>query len=319
LPGSRQAHHVSLWPLSENTPYYYDILTGIGVDDNGGVHFVQTTGPTLGLPNLGDIVCGTVITAGQLTTNAVVYAALQDADAAGSPGQSAPVSILASELCGFNAGTFLEADLGAYFNYASATDWLRLDAQGDPEGQASEFFTMSQAIYPLSRTVSLSAGILPPPPDAAPLPGPSGPDLVVDSLQATLGSPMAGCSASFSVTVRNDGNVAAIAPFRVALYLDHSRVPYAGERSNTNTFWVIGSDLAPSSTMELSSLTPFTASGVISRLLAAGNHTLYAQADSYNNEVAELNESNNLYGPITVTAQGACTRSIYLPLVLRSN
>lgn len=319
VPGPHRVHHALVWPLSENTRYFYDILTGSSVDDNGGVHYLQTTGPTLGLPALDHTICGVVVTATQATTNAVVYATLQDAGSGGTPGQSAPVSMLGDEFCGFNAGTFLAGDLGAYFSYSASVDRLAVGVQGDPQGQATSTFTLSEILYPLSRTVTMTAGILPSPPDPAPLPGGSGPDLVVESLQSTLGWPVPGCSATFSVTVRNTGNVSAAAPFQVALYLDHSRVPYSGERSNTNTYWIVNSDLAPSAAVVLSSLSPFAASGVISRLLTAGDHTVYARADSYSNQVAELNESNNLFGPVTVTGQGDCQKIIYLPLVFRSH
>lgn len=321
LAGARRTHHASPWPLSENTLYYYDILVGSGVDDNGGVHYLLTTGPSpQSIPGPGEQVWGSVVTAGVPTSGVLVYALIQSTDGSNSAGESAPLSLLTTDsYWGFSTGSFLEADLGAPFSYVSATDRLRLDAQGNPEGQATDVLTISQAVYPLSRTVTLSAGILPPPADPAPLPGPSGPDLVIDSLQYLLNYPTAGCSANFTVTVRNVGDVTAVAPFRVALYLDHSRVPYSGERSNTNTFWVIGSDLGPSASVALSSLSPYTTSGVISQLPAAGNHTLYARADSYNNQVAELDEANNLHGPITVTAVGDCLKRIYLPLVLRNN
>ena len=33
--------------LLPDTRYYYDLLTSAGVDDNGGVHYLYSTGPTL--------------------------------------------------------------------------------------------------------------------------------------------------------------------------------------------------------------------------------------------------------------------------------
>ena len=165
--------------------------------------------------------------------------------------------------------------------------------------------------------MTVTAGILAPPPAPTPLPGSTGPDLVIDSIQASTGYPVAGCSAAITVTVRNAGNTPVTQPFRVALYLDHSRVPYPGERSNTNTWWAVNSTIPPSGTIALSSLSPAAASGVINRLMAGGTHTIYAQADSYGNQVTELDEENNVSGPLTLDAQGACIHIWYFPLVWR--
>ena len=95
----------------------------------------------------------------------------------------------------------------------------------------------------------------------------------------------------------------------MALYLDHSRVPYPGERSNINTYWVVTEDLAAGSSRQLTV--------VINQLLPQGNHTLYAQVDSYNNQVRETDEENNIFGPVQVQARIGC-KQIYLPLVLRN-
>ena len=90
----------------------------------------------------------------------------------------------------------------------------------------------------------------------------------------------------------------------MALYLDHSRVPYPGERSNTNTYWVVSQTLAAGGTLSLSAKNPAVASGVINSLAVAGTHTVYAQVDSYNNQVGETSEANNVWGPLSVDCHG---------------
>jgi subtilase family serine protease len=67
----------------------------------------------------------------------------------------------------------------------------------------------------------------------------------------------------------------------------------------------------------LSSRTTAAASGLITRLLAAGTHTLYAQVDSYNNRVPETDETNNVSAQVYVAVAPGGYR-IYLPLVLKT-
>ena len=261
LDGSRRTHHVSpgddVSALLPDTWYYYDILSGSSVDDNGGVHYLIATGPDLEtLPDPGTVALGRVVTgSGGPVAESLVYLTLNDADWAGSAGSSAPQSVISvGPFWQFTPGSIRESDLGAYFGHLTTTDRIDLAVQGNPDGQAMDRFVMNQALYPLSRTVTVTAGILAPPPAPTPLPGSTGPDLVVDSIQASTGYPVAGCSAAITVTVRNAGNTPVTQPFRVALYLDHSRVPYPGERSNTNTWWAVNSTIPPSGTIALSSL-----------------------------------------------------------------
>lgn len=324
LSGVRRAHHVSPGftgqELMPDTWYYYDILSGSGIDDNGGVHYIQATGPVLlELPDPEPRLRGAVLTGtGAPAPGSLVYLNLLDGDGAGSPGRSAPQSLVAEGgYWGLSGGSMREGDLAAYFGVLTSTDRLELAVQGDPDGWARGQYGVYEAVDPMSRTITITTGILPAPAAPAPLPGPNGPDLVIESIQASSGYPVAGCSAAITVTVRNAGNAAVTAPFRVALYLDHSRVPYPGERSNTNTWWTVEGGLAPSATVTVSSLMPAQASGAITRLMAAGRHTIYAQADSYGNQVAELNEENNQTGPFSLDALGGCVLYRYLPSLAR--
>ena len=52
----------------------------------------------------------------------------------------------------------------------------------------------------------------------------------------------------------------------------------------------------------------------------AGTHSFYAQVDSAC-QVAESNETNNIYGPLRVQVSGSAPaeHNIYLPLILRQS
>jgi hypothetical protein len=249
-------------------------------------------------------------------SGSLVYLTVADADAVGSPGTSSPQSVLADSagIWGLNLGNLREGDLRVGFAYSRTADIVHVEVQGNPDGLGYDAFT---ADLGFSRTITLTAGMLPPPPAPSAVPG--GPDLVVEGIAVQPPTPKPGCPMSVTVTVRNISDSESVTvPFRVALYVDHSRVPYPGERSNTNTYWTVTQTLAPSGSLTLSSLETVAASGVISRLMAAGSHALYAQVDSYNNQVAELNEDNNIYGPVYLSVEGICTWYVYLPIVLRT-
>ena len=313
-----RTHHVTLGDaeLLPDTRYYYDLLTSEGVDDNGGVHYLYATGPTLSLPFTRDYVYGQVVsTTGTELPRSIVYWWLQDNDGAGRPGLSQPRSVLAEAAAwwNFDTGSMRQGDLTGYFEYVTSTALIKLAVQGAPDGWANDSFPINLGA---NRTVTVAAGTLAPPPAPSPVPTP-GPDLVVDGVAVSPGSPGPGCPRTLTVSIRNQGSVSVTPPFRVALYLDHSRVPYPGERSNTNTYWVVSQTLAPSDTLSLSARNPAEASGAITSLPAPGSHALYAQVDSYNNQVAETNEENNLWGPLVVDTTGSCYH-IYLPLITKA-
>jgi hypothetical protein len=318
-----RTHYVTLgWDdlsaLSPETRYYYDILSGGGVDDNSGVHYVHATGATLSLPSPRDYIYGQVVTTtGVELPGSIVYWWLEDNDGTGSPGLSQPQSVAADPAAwwNFNTGGVRQGDLLNYFDYLAGTDRIVLNVQGAPDGWAADSFT----IFPeISRTVTVTAGALAPPPAPSPVPSPTpAPDLVVDSVVASPVAPGPGCPLTLTVTIRNQGTASVTTPFRVALYLDHGSVPYPGERSNTNTYWIVSQTLAPEGTLSLSARNPAAASGAITTLTALGSHMVYAQVDSYNNQVGETDEGNNLWGPLVVNTTGACYR-IYLPLVMRA-
>jgi hypothetical protein len=134
-------HHVTLSGLSPQTTYYFDVISGATVDDNGGLHYSVTTGPTLGLPP-SDTIYGQVCLADGVTPaeGAIVYMTLMDGDAQGSSGQAAPMSTLV-DVNGYwtaNLGNSRTTGLTSYFSYSSSGDSVAIEAQGATQGTASE-------------------------------------------------------------------------------------------------------------------------------------------------------------------------------------
>ncbi|MBI5305487.1 MAG: fibronectin type III domain-containing protein [Chloroflexi bacterium] len=134
-------HYVTLAGLDPNTMYYFDIVAGSTVDDNGGAHYTISTGPTLGLPG-SDTIYGLVFKNDGITpaAGAMVYLNLADIDSAGSSGLSATASALV-DTSGYwfiNLGNIRVPDLSTYFAYsASGGDTIRLSVQGGADGSAS--------------------------------------------------------------------------------------------------------------------------------------------------------------------------------------
>jgi hypothetical protein len=134
-------HHVTLSGLSPETTYYFDVASDSTVDDNGGVHYTVSTGPTLGLP-VPDTIYGQVFLADGVTPaeGAIVYITLMDSNGAGSPGQAAPMSTLVDEY-GYwtvNLGNSRVAGLTNYFLYSSSGDSVAIEVQGAAQGTASQ-------------------------------------------------------------------------------------------------------------------------------------------------------------------------------------
>jgi len=150
-------HHVTLSGLSPETLYYFDVISGSTVDDNGGSHYTVTTGPTLGLPP-SDTVYGQVFLADGVTPaeGAVVYITLQDADGQGSSGQAAPMSALVKSggWWTVNLGNSRTASLTSYFSYSSSGDSVAIEAQGAAQGAANETVDTSADTPAASMTLS---------------------------------------------------------------------------------------------------------------------------------------------------------------------
>ena len=152
-------HHVTLSGLSPDTTYYFDVVSGSTVYDNGGVHHTVTTGPMLGLPP-SDTIYGQVFLADGVTPaeGAIAYITLQDADAQGSSGQAAPMSTLVDEngYWTVNLGNSRTASLTSYFSYSSSGDSVGIEAQGAAQGTASEAVDTSADTPAASMTLILT-------------------------------------------------------------------------------------------------------------------------------------------------------------------
>jgi hypothetical protein len=138
---SDDTHHVTIRGLLPRTTYYFDVVSGGITDNNAGAHYTITTGPSI-IPTGSDQVWGQVFRSDGHTpaVGAIVYIRLQDNNGQGSPGSSAPVSVLV------DAGGYWftdlvnvrTADLNALFNYSAGGDQLVLFATGGEEGSAGQ-------------------------------------------------------------------------------------------------------------------------------------------------------------------------------------
>jgi hypothetical protein len=127
-------HYVVLTGLSPETTYYFDVVSGAGVDDNGGVHYTVTTGPILDSLPASDTVYGQVFRADGVApaVGAIVYLTLMDGDGVGSVGQAILMSALvdADGWWYANLGNARLADGSGTFAYSTAGDAVTLVAQG---------------------------------------------------------------------------------------------------------------------------------------------------------------------------------------------
>ena len=151
-------HHVTLSGLSPETTYYFDVVSGSTVDDNGGEHHSVTTGPTLGLP-VPDTIYGQVFLADGVTPaeGGMVYITLMDDDGLGSSGQAAPMSTLVDEY-GYwtvNLGNSRTTGLTSYFSYSSSGDSVAIEAQAATQGTASQTVDTSADTPAASMTLTM--------------------------------------------------------------------------------------------------------------------------------------------------------------------
>ncbi|UCC64994.1 MAG: fibronectin type III domain-containing protein, partial [Anaerolineae bacterium] len=128
------AHYVVLTGLAPETTYYFDVVSGAGVDDNGGAHYTVTTGPQLDSLPEPDTVYGQVFRANRITpaVGTIVYLTLMDGDGLGSAGQATLMSALvdAEGYWNANLGNARLADGSDSFAYSASGDAVTLLAQG---------------------------------------------------------------------------------------------------------------------------------------------------------------------------------------------
>ncbi len=128
-----QSHHVTLYDLSPQTTYYFEVVSGATVGDNKGSCYQATTGPTLELP-ASDTIYGQAFESDGVTPaeGAIVYVTLRDVDGAGSPGEARVMSALvdADGWWQANLGNARLADGSGYFSYSAAGDAVALMVRG---------------------------------------------------------------------------------------------------------------------------------------------------------------------------------------------
>lgn len=138
---SDDTHHVTLSGLQPSTTYYFDVVSGQTVDDNGGSHYTATTGPELA-PPASDTAFGQVFKQNgtSFAGGAIVYVSVHDADGQGAPGQSNWLSELVSESDGYWFLNLAEArtpNNAAYFAYSLSGDRTVIEVEGAADCQAS--------------------------------------------------------------------------------------------------------------------------------------------------------------------------------------
>ena len=133
----------------------------------------------------------------------------------------------------------------------------------------------------------------------------AGPDLVIDSIIVDGSGP--------TVTVRNAGTTSSLDPFWVDLYVNPGSTPKLNQEwheiASSGVAWGVTQALAPGQTVVLTLSSPYYEAAESNPIFPA-NATIYAFADSIhdatsNGNVIELDETNNLGGPVTVSAIAA--------------
>lgn len=150
-------------------------------------------------------------------------------------------------------------------------------------------------------------------------------DLQVVGVEVLPSVPQAAQPAEVRVTIRNAGTADITEPFWVDLYVDPSSTPQVNmlwsNLSTSGASWrVYGLRAGETRTLSTHSpndpLEPGKNYSNFAGFVSAGSHQLYVLADSYaqnspNGVVPEMNEQNNLLGPITVTVSAG--RAAALP------
>jgi hypothetical protein len=153
---------------------------------------------------------------------------------------------------------------------------------------------------------------------AAPLP-PIDVNLVVESITVDPPTPAVGQSTRIYVTLRNLGTSAITDDFWVDLYVDPVTTPSINvlwnEIAPFGKAWVVRDDIAGGATLVIHSDQPddpLNPDDVYSNwpgwFVSAGEHTLYAQVDSYGLDyglILEDDEADNVTGPQRVTVDSS--------------
>ncbi|HEY40239.1 MAG TPA: hypothetical protein G4O18_00065, partial [Dehalococcoidia bacterium] len=131
-------HHVTISGLAAGTTYYFEVVSGVTTDDNGGSKYNVTTGPSLSF-TMPEMISGKVYKMDGTTPaeGTIVYAQI---------GTSQVLSGLvdSSGTWGLNIAPIRTADFQNYYTHADA-DEMTIDAQGGGDGSGSQTVTIADA------------------------------------------------------------------------------------------------------------------------------------------------------------------------------
>ena len=136
-------HYVKITNLMPETQYYFDVVTGEAVDDNGGAHYSIATGPTSDTPPVSDYVYGQAFLEDGTTeaNGALVFVSILDDDGQGSSGQSSiQSSIVESGYWNVQLANARLLDLIDPFDYSSSGDLIQISVYAPDGTTASSLF-----------------------------------------------------------------------------------------------------------------------------------------------------------------------------------
>jgi uncharacterized lipoprotein YddW (UPF0748 family) len=143
------------------------------------------------------------------------------------------------------------------------------------------------------------------------------PDLVVDKIVVAPDTGLDSSPVTVTVAIRNCTGVEVQNGFWVELFVDPSTVPGINSIAGQGAFWYVPSLGA----QETLTLAPEDADPLYSTFegrFSSGRHELYAYVDVYHTEgevglVSELDEANNLLGPLIVEIKGTSDENSWDP------
>jgi len=133
-------HYVTISGLTPATTYYYDVHSNGIIDNNNGIHYLTTTGPTLAIPD-SDTAYGKVYLPNGITpaVGCIIYITLKDGDGLNDLGQASPLSSLVDSAGWWywNLTDSRIQDLSKYFSYSASGDKIQLEAMCPNDGTAN--------------------------------------------------------------------------------------------------------------------------------------------------------------------------------------
>ncbi|MGA1841149.1 MAG: fibronectin type III domain-containing protein [bacterium] len=136
---SENIHFVRISNLQPETIYYYDVVTGTAIDNNGGLHYSFLTGPTTQTPPIPDTAYGRVVLPVGSTpaVGALVYVTIIENNGKGSAGRSTTLSsLVASSYWNVQLSNARVLDMSSPFIYSLSGDTLEILVYG-PDGSTA--------------------------------------------------------------------------------------------------------------------------------------------------------------------------------------